>query len=294
MRHEVEPILDAQVSLSDGRSLAYAVWGDPDGQTVLLFHGAPGSRMFTPDPDLTARAGVRLVTVDRPGYGRSDADPGRTILDWPADILQLADAIQAPRFAIAAHSSGGPYALACAVQLSNRISAVTLVSCPAPYDVPMTQVADDEDRALTRLCRDDPDRAVARFAESIAVVVDDPEVFLTVPRPPPDSELLADEGIRNMFLRTIHEAVRQGADAYGRDCVLERRPWGFALGDVDQNVSIWHGEQDGVVDPAQAAALKDELHVAHLSLVPDDGHGLILARWTDILDDLRARLHGRG
>jgi len=137
MRHEVEPILDAQVSLSDGRSLAYAVWGDPDGQTVLLFHGAPGSRMFTPDPDLTARAGVRLVTVDRPGYGRSDADPGRTILDWPADILQLADAIQAPRFAIAAHSSGGPYALACAVQLSNRISAVTLVSCPAPYDVPI-------------------------------------------------------------------------------------------------------------------------------------------------------------
>jgi len=285
MSHEYEPIVDAKIQLIDGRNLAYALWGDPDGESLFLFHGAPGSRMFAPDPEITARVGVRLVTVDRPGYGGSDPDPGRSILDWPADVLQLADAIQVPRFAVVAHSSGGPYALACAGALTDRVSAVALVSCVAPYEEPTRE--DDEDQALARLAREEPYRAAAQFAESITFLIDDPEIFLTLPRPEPDIQLLSDERIRTMFVSAVREGVSQGTQAYGWDCVLERQPWGFVLADINTRISIWQGEQDRAVPPSQAVALKNQLPRADLRISPDDGHGLILARWKEILVDMK-------
>ena len=116
------PLVDSELRLTDGRSLGYAVWGDPQGRPVMFFPGSPSSRLFSPDPAATAEAGVRLVTVDRPGYVRSDPQPHRRILDWPADVQQLAAALDMPRFAVAAHSSGGPYALACALRLPEAVT----------------------------------------------------------------------------------------------------------------------------------------------------------------------------
>ena len=148
-----EPILDAEMVLGDGRTLAYALWGDPDGETVMLFHGAPGSRLFTPDPEITAEAGVRLITVDRPGYGGSDRLSVRQILDWPNDVLQLADLIEAPRFSVVAHSSGGPYALACAVDgcpTGCPLSRLSVASLPMTRSLRRRV---DDDQALTRLAQ---------------------------------------------------------------------------------------------------------------------------------------------
>jgi hypothetical protein len=67
MKATARPRADATIMLADGRILAYCEWGDPTGLPVLLMHGAPGSRLLCPDEDATAAAGVRLLTVDRPG-----------------------------------------------------------------------------------------------------------------------------------------------------------------------------------------------------------------------------------
>ena len=60
-----------------GRTLAFAVWGDPDGFPVLALHGTPGCRLERwPDEELYRRLDVCLVTHDRAGYGRSDRRHG--------------------------------------------------------------------------------------------------------------------------------------------------------------------------------------------------------------------------
>ena len=100
-------------------------------------------------------------------------------------------------------------------------------------------------------------------------------------------ELLNDAETRNMFVDTVREAVRQGVDAYGWECVLERRPWGFELEDVTADVSIWHGEQDQAVSQRQAEVLSQRLTSSELHMVPNAGHGLILARWADIIRDVK-------
>ena len=119
---------DSQTILSDGRTIAYADIGEPSWPCVMFFHGAPSSRLRLAylEPDFLA-SGIRLVAPDRPGYGRSSPQPGRSMADWPRDVATLADALDIDRFVPAGHSSGGPYALACAAMLSTRVSGAILL-----------------------------------------------------------------------------------------------------------------------------------------------------------------------
>ena len=101
---------DHSITLRDGRRLSYLEFGALDGEPVLFFHGTPGSRLFYhPDESILINLGIRLITVDRPGYGRSDPKPNRTYLDWPDDVEQLVTKLKLDRFAIAGHSGGGPH-----------------------------------------------------------------------------------------------------------------------------------------------------------------------------------------
>src|SRR5947209_14262034 len=121
----MEARLDQTVDLPDGRRLGYAEVGEPRGKPVLYFHGVPGSRLdFTAarcDEALRAVA-VRFIGADRPGFGLSDKKPGRGHADWPADVSALADSLELDRFAVLGYSRGGPYALACAALIPERLT----------------------------------------------------------------------------------------------------------------------------------------------------------------------------
>jgi len=124
------------IRLRDGRSLAYAEWGDTNGFPIVHCHGMPGSRLeHEADDGVYASLGVRVITPDRPGYGLSDSLPGRRLVDWPAGVAELADLLEIPRFAITALSGGGVFALACAAQIPQRLTGVVTAGCPAPMYV---------------------------------------------------------------------------------------------------------------------------------------------------------------
>lgn len=281
------PYVDTELRLRDGRTLGYAIWGSPDGQAALLCHGSPGSRLFAPDPVVTAKLGLRLITIDRPGYGRSSGQPERRIVDWPSDVSELMQSLGVDSFSIVAHSSGGPYALACAATM--EIRRVVLVSCVAPAENQLSNgdVAADEDAlALANLARTDPHRARAMVAASVSWLADDPDRFLLLPRPEPDATLLEDPQIKMMFTATIRDAVRQGVEAYAVDEVLCLQPWGFPLNPLKSDISIWHGAQDRAVPISDAHKLAQLLNTDQVHIEPDQGHGLILTRWPEIATEL--------
>src|SRR5262249_44723118 len=126
----------ATLRLHGGRRLSYAEYGDPSGHPVVWFPGTPGSRLSSLDPAILMRLRIRLVTVDRPGCGRSDPHPARTVLGWPHDVAALADALGLERFALAGVSGAGPYLAACAYALPNRVSAVAAIACMGPMQAP--------------------------------------------------------------------------------------------------------------------------------------------------------------
>lgn len=131
-------------ALPTGRRLGYAEYGRPDGHPVFGAFGA-AARRFRPPDDATAAAGVRLILLERPGFGLSDPQPGRTLLDWPGDVVALADALGLDRFGVVASSQAGPYGAACAYAIPERLTAVARVSALAPFDARVTVWQGTED-----------------------------------------------------------------------------------------------------------------------------------------------------
>ena len=132
------------LTLPDGRTLGYADLGDSDGYPLLWFHGFPASRLEVLGVSKIAhRLNIRLIALDRPGFGLSTFQPGRRIVDWPTDVLAFARHADLKRFVVLGASGGGPYALACAKYLPKEmVSAVVLLACAPPWsagtqDVPM-------------------------------------------------------------------------------------------------------------------------------------------------------------
>jgi pimeloyl-ACP methyl ester carboxylesterase len=108
----VTPRIDGTITLRDGRQMAYCEWGALDGNPVVFLHGSPGSRLLCPDEQATRAADVRLLTIDRPGYGRSDPRPSSALLDWPDDYVELADRLRLPPCPVIGWSGGGDQILA--------------------------------------------------------------------------------------------------------------------------------------------------------------------------------------
>src|SRR5215467_7104128 len=128
-------ITDNIISLRDGRTLGYAEYGDSNGKPVFFFHGLPGSRLQRhPDESIATGLGARIITIDRPGYGLSDFQQARILLDWPDDVTQLANSLQLDQFAAIGLSGGGPYLLSCAYKMPERITTATIISGMGPID----------------------------------------------------------------------------------------------------------------------------------------------------------------
>jgi pimeloyl-ACP methyl ester carboxylesterase len=120
---------DTTIQLRDGRTLGYAEYGMRDGKALFYFHGHPGSRL---EARLLAEqakhSGIRLIGIDRPGMGLSCFQAGRHLLDWPLDVVELANSLHLDRFAVVGFSGGGPYALACAYRIPQRLTACGIIA----------------------------------------------------------------------------------------------------------------------------------------------------------------------
>jgi pimeloyl-ACP methyl ester carboxylesterase len=281
-------VRESSLRLADGRTLAYAEHSDMGGTPVLFFHGLPGSRLTRHPDELSAtRVGIRLFTFDRPGYGRSTAQPGRRIVDWADDVEQFAREAGLDRFAIVAWSGGAPYALTVARALRERVERVVLVAPVAP--LAGTSAMDDLSPALRRRVR------VARLApwlvglsvsRDVRAFARDPERALDrafAGAPACDRDVLADDAIRAMYVESRAEAYRQGPRPVLQDALLYLRPWEFDVGDVEAPVRIFHGELDETIAPAHSKQLAALLPKQESTFVDGEGHMLCLTRWEEIL-----------
>ena len=128
--------LNQTITLEDGRTLGFAEKGPSDGMPVFHFNGFPGSRLEITliDDDILQALDVLLIGVDRPGMGLSDFKIGRSLLDWPEDILELADHLNIKRFAVEGVSGGSPYSLACAYKIPTYLTSCAVIGGIGPMD----------------------------------------------------------------------------------------------------------------------------------------------------------------
>lgn len=275
-----------QLTLRDGRRLGYAEFGAPGGRPVLLCHGFPASRL---DGRLghaaASRLNARLIAPDRPGYGLSDLQPGRRITDWPRDVLELADALSLERFPVLGVSGGGPYAIACAGTITERLTSLGIV-CGlgrAEDTAGMNTFA----RASFALARSAPPLSQLFNRVLAPVLRSSPRLMLKLLAsrlPPPDREVLSNAGTFAMFADSYREAFRQGGRGAAHDMILYAKPWEIAVQSIRVPCHLWHGEQDTTVPVAMARWLAAALPKCSARFYPDEGHfSLPVRRMDEIL-----------
>jgi pimeloyl-ACP methyl ester carboxylesterase len=277
------------VRLGDGRELAWCEWGVPTGPAVLAFHGTPASRVWWPGEALTTAAGVRLITVDRPGYGRSDPLPGRRVIDWAEDVAELTELCGIDRFGVVGWSGGAPYAAAVAAALPSRLTGVC-IACSASITcaLPGVELDDDDRRVIDLLERFGPAEAASRYAEEQRAWADrvrkDPATLFGVSDAAEgDRWVLEDAAVANGLYSCFREAMRQGAIGVAGDLVALFTPWGFSLEQIEPHVDLWHGAQDDFVTVEAIERVAALVPRAALTTWPDVGHFGVARYWGSVL-----------
>jgi pimeloyl-ACP methyl ester carboxylesterase len=279
------------ICLRDGRSLAFAEYGEPGGKPVFFFHGMPGSRFFHPQDEITTRLNVRLICMDRPGYGESTFQPGRSILDWPGDIAQLADQLGIGKFSVTGHSGGGPYVAACAYALPDRIASAAVLSGAGPVDSP--------DYTLTMSATNKLGMRVGRYIpwllwQGMVWLVyhrraHDPAADMARGngiRPKADDEELRKPEVQETCLCSELEAFRPGLQGTAWDARLLTRPWGFPLEKIRIPVHLWHGTDDDQVPPGTARYIAGKIPGSRITIFENEAHLALFSHWEEILTQL--------
>ncbi|WP_031171374.1 alpha/beta fold hydrolase [Streptosporangium roseum] len=261
------------ITLKDGRRMGYAVFGDPAGRPCLFVHGYASSRWMAGwafPGALLHRQSIRLISVDRPGYGLSTPHPTAGFPSWADDAAELIDHLGLGRVAVIGLSMGAGPALALAATHPGLVTTTAVLSGMPPVspgerwspdsfgDALYWRLARRAPWLLRRLCsaaaaamasaaRGDADALIARVERGL------PEADLRVFR-----ELLGGDA-RAAFATDVRESCRQGGAAMAHDLRQYLRPWGFDPAGVPGPVHLWHGLEDPKVPVALARCLAGRL-----------------------------------
>jgi len=262
------------IHTDDGRVLGLTALGDPVAdRLVLFFPPTPGAGGFDPDPLVTGRWGVHIVTLDRPGYGASPALPPGTdpsvagfvddVAGFVRRVERIADGItQATydRLGVIGWGEGGVYAAALAARHPDLVDRLALVGTPRP-GVPGPY----RTRPITR--------------EGLRVPDSDPELALP--------------GVGDRLDEMLEHAAAQGRAGVDFDAAaISTATWGEEVSGVRADTLLLYGEDDPLAGPSDGRWLERRLPAARLKTVPGTGMLAIVRCWEDVLSEV-APEHGR-
>jgi pimeloyl-ACP methyl ester carboxylesterase len=278
------------IQLSDGRQLGFAEYGDSKGRPMFFFPGGPSTRLFHhPDDSIAISLRTRIIAIDRPGYGLSSYQSGRTLLNWPDDVCELADALKIEHFAVAGISAGGPYVAACAYRIPERVNSATIISSVGPTDSETdTQKLYRKRQIAITLARKTP-WLLRPLIWLLQNPRHDPEGYFArtfEESSPPDRAILSQPEIKNMLIQNWMEGTRQGVRGFTREGIIFAHPWGFPLEEISIPVNIWHGDDDASIPFSMAEHLAITIPNSKLRVIPNEGHFLLFKYWEEILAEI--------
>jgi pimeloyl-ACP methyl ester carboxylesterase len=287
------PRLEGTIGLDDGRRLGFAEFGAHRGRPVFWLHGTPGGRRQIPQPARVAadELGLRLIGVDRPGTGASTAHLYGRLVDFAADVEELADRLDIDDFGLIGLSGGGPYVLAIAHELPKRVRAAVVLGGVAPSVGPeaaeggIVSLAARFQLPLAAL------RAPLAFGISTFVRAARPlggtavALYARV-SPEGDRRLLGRPEFAAMFLDDLFVGSRTGLRAPIYDAVLFGRDWGFTVSDVTVPVVWWHGDADHIIPFGHGQHMVSLLPNSRLRIQPGESHLGGLGEAEEVLSSL--------
>ena len=285
-----EDKLNKTIKLKDGRKLGYIDLGKSDGKPLFHFNGFPGSRLeVTILADRAIKKNIRVIGIDRPGMGLSDFKKNRTLLDWPDDVVELADALGIDKFAVEGISGGGPYVAACAYKIPERLTSCGIISGAASKDLEV-----EKKMRIFSVIRIFPwlfklmiwlqSRGMRNLEKAEKKMKESAKKF-----PEADRKIFDDPQILSLFVKETAEAFRQGSKGVYYEGKIYVKSWGFNLEDISPKlkVYIWHGEADEIVPVAMGRGMCKLIPNCEGKFYPGEGHySTIFKYYKEIIDAL--------
>jgi pimeloyl-ACP methyl ester carboxylesterase len=278
-------VRDGSVELPDRRVLGVRESGPADGPPVLFLTSGFGSRVFDPEPGATAAGGVRLITLDRPGYGASTAyraEAVPSLADIAGDVRTAIGALGIVGAPVVGWSGGGAIAAALAAFHPDVIPRLVLVATRAP--VAAIALPPDGDSGIAPL-RADPATAYAAVMSAFAPFAAAPASAIDqIAAGPGDEAVLSHPARRARLEAMLTEALGPGVAGVAAEVVaLFVVPWGFEAGWIRARTTLVYGAEDRLVPPAHGHWWAEALRDADLRIEPAAGHLVALTAWPAIL-----------
>jgi pimeloyl-ACP methyl ester carboxylesterase len=272
------------LKLSTGRNLAFEEFGSPNGFPIFFFHGWPSSRLHAKSCDEVAKKiGIRIIGIDRPGYGSSDYYNERELLDWPDDVIALADELKVDKFSVLGVSGGGPYSLACVYKIPQRLISAGIVVGLGPVKPELLERIAFFNwlgwrfYKYSKLYRDFASWFSLISARYFSWIYK----FSTMEKT--DSELLKNKQIFKNYRLDLLNAFRQGIRGASKDLELYTKDWGFDLQKIQTKVFLFYGEKDKNVSVKMGKFLESQLPNVQAKYYSDEGHFIMRSHTEEIL-----------
>jgi pimeloyl-ACP methyl ester carboxylesterase len=288
------PKLEGNIAVGEDRQIGFAEFGAPQGRAIFWLHGTPGARRQIPTEAraYAESAEIRLIGVDRPGIGSSTPHQYGNVYEFADDLRTVADTLGIDKMAVVGLSGGGPYALACAAAMPERIVATGLLGGVAPVSGPDAIGGGIMGNVGTRVAPliqvvGLPLRLAAAALIQLIRPVASPalEVYARI-SPEADRALLVRPEFKAMFLDDLLNGSRKQLAAPFADIVAFSRDWGFRLDEVKVPVRWWHGDADHIVPFAHGQHVVARLPDAELYHLPGESHLAGLGRAEEILHSM--------
>ena len=288
-------VLDEQLTLPDGRTLAWTRVGRRGGTPVLRLPGTPGSRWFVrADRRIWADRDLEVITTERAGLGRSTPCPRRDLTQHADDLVAILDHLGIEKSRVVGVSGGGPHVFALAARHPDRVVAATVqVGTPLLLDGEIDQMI-DQNAAAYRLVRAG-DRAGLRELLSPMYEAMKADPLAAVNRlmeqaPPSDHAVMSDAKWQVMFRTALGAAFEQSIDGWLDDTMAIFGRWDDVdLSAIRTSITWWHGEHDRNCPMSAVRRLIDRMPTTSLRELGDVGHFATYALEGEILDELLAR-----
>jgi len=264
---------------------------------MIMHPGTPETRiMGTWAHEAALSTGVRLLCVNRPGYGGSTSIRDPSLSRVGRDTADMAALLGIDEYAVFGLSGGGPFALATAVADPCRVRALGVIGGTGPWRILDGPSKDpDGSRCLAFLDAGDLARAwecmhrdVDRAYGSLVELDDDARVDGMLARIADGSDLMADAGYRAVWADNIR-VVLDNVDGSTFDNLAWGAGWDVDPHDVAAPTLLWYGELDSACPPAHGRWYADRIAGADLVMLQGEGHIDVIDRhWPEILARLLA------
>jgi pimeloyl-ACP methyl ester carboxylesterase len=281
-------LLQKTIRLSDNRVLSYVEYGLPEGKPVFYFHGSPGSNLelmlFENLEEVVKRLKLRIIALNRPGFGLSSFMPGRKISDWPTDISQAADQLEINRFAILSYSAGGPYLAACARFIPERITKAVMVSGTCPFSRPGAYKGMGGSKMYWGTARIHPVLTRLLLHQAVQAPATPPASQQAAMMSQPDYEMVIQPGFFEKFFKlTFAQACLKSTRGPAHDARLLTQSWGFNPEEITFPIELWHGELDQNAPFHQAQYMSQAISGAVPHFYAGEGHITLFTKYFETI-----------